>query len=258
MAGRDTSPGSRAVLLAVTAWGAAITALGFARVLWNALALLVLAGWVDVISAVQRSTIVQTLVHDDYRSRVSGLQMAVVEGGPRLGDLESGVVATAVSPQFSIVAGGLLCIVGTIVLARRLPGFRTYLRGPTIGSWLDQPLSGRRSCRVVALSYLYRLIHRVVEFARLHRMSDVANDAEILVLRHQLAVLRRQVARPRFSWSDRALVAALARLVPRERWAAFLITPRRSCAGTERSSGGTGPTLTEHPDARLCRRRRSS
>jgi putative transposase len=45
------------------------------------------------------------------------------------------------------------------------------------------------------------------------------------VLRHQLAILRRQASRPQFSWTDRALVAALARLVPRERWAAFLITP---------------------------------
>ena len=56
-------------------------------------------------------------------------------------------------------------------------------------------------------------------------MEAVAKDAEILVLRQQLAVLRRQVARPRFSWSDRALIAALARLVPRGRWAAFLVTP---------------------------------
>jgi hypothetical protein len=56
-------------------------------------------------------------------------------------------------------------------------------------------------------------------------MDAVTKDAEILVLRQQLAVLRRQVARPRFSWSDRALVASLARLVQRERWAAFLVTP---------------------------------
>jgi hypothetical protein len=54
---------------------------------------------------------------------------------------------------------------------------------------------------------------------------SVSKDAEILVLRHQLAVLRRQVARPRFTWSDRALIATLAKLVPRERWAAFLVTP---------------------------------
>ena len=45
------------------------------------------------------------------------------------------------------------------------------------------------------------------------------------MLRHQLTVLRRQVARPRFTWSDRALIATLAKLVPRERWAAFLVTP---------------------------------
>ncbi|MGH9920340.1 MAG: integrase, partial [Nitrososphaerales archaeon] len=77
----------------------------------------------------------------------------------------------------------------------------------------------------MALSFLYRLVHRVLEVVRVHRMDAVAKDAEILVLRQQLAVLRRQVARPRFSWSDRALVATLARLVPRERWTAFLITP---------------------------------
>jgi putative transposase len=77
----------------------------------------------------------------------------------------------------------------------------------------------------VALSFLYRLVRRVVEVVRIHRMDAVAKDAEILVLRHQLAVLRRQVARPGFTWSDRALIATLAKLVARERWAAFLVTP---------------------------------
>jgi transposase InsO family protein len=78
----------------------------------------------------------------------------------------------------------------------------------------------------VVLTFLYRLIHRVFELVGIHRMDAVAKDAEILVLRQQLSVLRRQVARPRFRWSDRALVAILARLVPRERWAAFLVTPQ--------------------------------
>ncbi len=77
----------------------------------------------------------------------------------------------------------------------------------------------------MALSFLYRLVSRVADLLRIPRISDSAKDAEILVLRHQLAVLQRQVARPRFTWSDRAVIATFARLVPRKRWAAFLVTP---------------------------------
>jgi len=77
----------------------------------------------------------------------------------------------------------------------------------------------------VALSFLYRLARRVFELIRVHRMDAVAKDVEILVLRHQLAVLRRQVRRPRLRWSDRALIALLSRLVPREHWSSFLVTP---------------------------------
>jgi transposase InsO family protein len=77
----------------------------------------------------------------------------------------------------------------------------------------------------VALSFLYRFVRRIIEVIRVHRMDAMAKDAEILVLRHQPAVLQRQAARPRFTWSDRALVSTLARLVPRARWASFLVTP---------------------------------
>ena len=78
----------------------------------------------------------------------------------------------------------------------------------------------------MALSFLYRLVRRVLEVVWVHRMDVVAKDAEILVLRHQLAILRRQAARPRFSWTDRALIALLAGLVPKKRLAAFLVTPK--------------------------------
>jgi putative transposase len=77
----------------------------------------------------------------------------------------------------------------------------------------------------VALSFLYRLVQRLLDAIRTHGMDAVAKDAEILVRRHQLAVLQRQVTRPRLTWSDRALVSALARLVPRQRWSSFIVTP---------------------------------
>jgi len=78
----------------------------------------------------------------------------------------------------------------------------------------------------MALSFLYQLVRRLLGLVRDHRRDAFSKDAEIMVLRHQVAVLRRQVGRPRFSWPDRAVVALLASLVPRERWRSFLVTPQ--------------------------------
>ena len=78
----------------------------------------------------------------------------------------------------------------------------------------------------MALSFLYQLLGRLLGLVRAHRTDAFSKEAEILVLRHQLAVLRREVVRPRFSCSDRALVALLAGPVPRERWRSFLVSPQ--------------------------------
>ena len=113
-----------AVIVAVLIWGVAITCFGLVSWLPGALALLAVAGWADVISAVFRNTIIQQAVPDALRGRLSGLQTAVVTGGPRIGDVESGAVATAFGNTVSVVSGGLACIAGALVLARLLPGFR--------------------------------------------------------------------------------------------------------------------------------------
>jgi MFS family permease len=113
-----------AVIVAVIVWGAAITCFGLVPWLPAALALLAIAGCADVISAVFRSTIIQLAVPDALRGRLSGLQTAVVTGGPRIGDLEAGAVAAGFGDGVSIVSGGLACIAGALVLARLLPGFR--------------------------------------------------------------------------------------------------------------------------------------
>jgi hypothetical protein len=84
------------------------------------------AGWADVISAVLRNTILQTVVPEAFRSRIVSIQMAVVQGGPRIGDLESGGVATLAGTQFSVVSGGALCVVGAVALALAMPAFRHH------------------------------------------------------------------------------------------------------------------------------------
>jgi hypothetical protein len=65
---------------------------------------------------------------------------------------------------------------------------------------------------------------RCAAFSSCWRSTD-AKEVEILVLRHQLAVLRRQHPRPRLQPQDRALLAALSRLLPRPRWSIFMVTP---------------------------------
>ena len=112
-----------AVICAVIVWGAAIAGFGVAHWLPLALVLLAVAGWADVLSAVFRNTIIQFAGPDGMRGRLMGVQMAVVAGGPRLGDLEAGAVATAFGDTASVVSGGLACVVGAFAVARALPGF---------------------------------------------------------------------------------------------------------------------------------------
>ena len=119
-----------AVIWAVVVWGAGIAAFGFVGSnLWLGLFFLAVAGAADVISAVFRNTILQVTVPDHLRGRLFGIHILVVTGGPRLGDLEAGLVAAAFSPAVSVVSGGLLCIVGASVIAWRVPVFRKYHAG---------------------------------------------------------------------------------------------------------------------------------
>ncbi len=118
-----------AVIVAVSVWGAAIALFGLVDTLWLGLVLLAVAGWADVISAVLRNTMLQSSVPERFRSRMSSIQMAVVQGGPRVGDMESGAVATLTSVEFSVISGGLACIVGAAVIGALMPAFRHYVAG---------------------------------------------------------------------------------------------------------------------------------
>ena len=75
------------------------------------------------------------------------------------------------------------------------------------------------------MARFYRLVRLVIDLLVLRGRSDRSKDVEILVLRHQLAVLQRQVTRPRFEPDDRAILSAFARALGRDRWSMFLVKP---------------------------------
>jgi hypothetical protein len=117
----------RAVLVAVSVWGLAIAVFGVVRWLPVALGLLAVAGAADVISAVFRGTILQTEAPDSLRGRVSSIHTAVVTGGPRLGDVEAGTVASLAGVQTSVISGGLGCLLGVALVWRFMPRLAAYI-----------------------------------------------------------------------------------------------------------------------------------
>jgi MFS family permease len=116
----------RAIVGAIVVWGLAITSFGLVRWLPLALLFLAVAGAADNVSAVFRSTILQAATPDQYRGRLQGVFTVVVAGGPRLGDVEAGTVAALAGEAFSVISGGLACVVGSIGLAAKYPGFLRY------------------------------------------------------------------------------------------------------------------------------------
>jgi ENTS family enterobactin (siderophore) exporter len=119
-----------------TLWGVAITLFGLAAFLVSfpfAVLCLAFAGAFDIAAAVLRASIVQVNTPDEMRGRVASINVLAAQTGPRLGDLEATTVASLTSVAFSIVSGGLLCILGTLLVARQFPALRAYhdpTRGP--------------------------------------------------------------------------------------------------------------------------------
>ena len=77
----------------------------------------------------------------------------------------------------------------------------------------------------MAMKLIYQMFTKLLSWMVLYARSDTTKEIEILILRHQLAVLQRRRPRPPISWSDRAVLAALARLLPARRRRGFLVAP---------------------------------
>lgn len=133
----------RAILISIVGWGAAISGLGAAmlaagevltrgQALWVGLVAMAVAGGSDSVSAVFRTTILQSATPDHLRGRLQGVFIVVVAGGPRLGELVGGFAAEGLGEGVTALLGGLACVAAIVVLARLQSGFLRYdARSPT-------------------------------------------------------------------------------------------------------------------------------
>ncbi|MFJ3222448.1 MFS transporter [Streptomyces sp. NPDC086783] len=114
------------VIAAVVAWGVAITGFGLSTSLWVAVAFLAAAGVADMVSMVFRGAILLTAATDEMRGRMQGVFTVVVAGGPRLADVLHGTAGSLLGARTAVVAGGLLVVATTLLLALVTPALRRY------------------------------------------------------------------------------------------------------------------------------------
>jgi ENTS family enterobactin (siderophore) exporter len=118
----------RAVIVAVAVWGLAIAAFGLVTFSFPlSLALLAIAGAADIVQSILRSSIVQHETPEAFRGRVTSVYQMGAMSGARLGDVEAALVGAAFGAQLSALSGGVLCLIGTAVVARLYPELARYV-----------------------------------------------------------------------------------------------------------------------------------
>jgi MFS family permease len=115
-----------ALVTAVVLWGLAVAAAGLAHSLWLAVVLLAMGGAADLVSSVYRQTILQTYAPDGFQGRLQGVFIAVVVGGPRLGDLRAGTSAALVGTTAAWVGGGVASALVAVALPLAFPALLRY------------------------------------------------------------------------------------------------------------------------------------
>jgi len=131
---RDVRRQGATLLVSVAVYGLATALFGLST--WVALSyvLFALTGAGDTVSTVIRGTLRQLITPDRLRGRMTSVNMVFFMGGPELGELEAGLVASVLGVPFAIVTGGLATVLLTIWVARQYPSLRKYTAGDTTPS----------------------------------------------------------------------------------------------------------------------------
>jgi MFS family permease len=121
-----------AIAVSAAIWGAGIAAFGLSPDIWVALAFLVVAGAADESSGIFRDILWKQTIPDYLRGRMAGVELLAYGGGPPVGQLRSGVMASAFGLRFSLASGGLACVAAVGIVCATLPAFRRYIA--TVGT----------------------------------------------------------------------------------------------------------------------------
>jgi MFS family permease len=113
-------------LWSVAVFGTATVLFGISHGFILALLALVLVGAADAVSTIIRNTIRQLQTPDHIRGRMTSINQIFFQGGPQLGEVESGLVAQAFGVPFTIISGGIGCILGMLLILRKWPQLRSF------------------------------------------------------------------------------------------------------------------------------------
>jgi MFS family permease len=116
------------LLWAVAAYGLATTVFGLSRSFWLTFSCLAITGAADTVSTIIRNVVRQLETPDRLRGRMTGVNMVFFMGGPQLGEFEAGAVASWRGAPFSVISGGLGCLICTLWVAVATPALRHYRR----------------------------------------------------------------------------------------------------------------------------------
>jgi MFS family permease len=119
----------RTLLWAVGGYGLATVVFGISRSFWLTFFCLAMTGATDTVSMIIRNIVRQLETPDRLRGRMIGVNMVFFMGGPQLGELEAGVVANWFGAPFSVISGGIGCLIATGWVAAATPALRRYGRG---------------------------------------------------------------------------------------------------------------------------------
>lgn len=128
----------RVMILAAAGFGLATVLFGFSRSFWLTFACLALTGVTDTVSMTLRNVVRQLSTPDEMRGRMTSVNMVFFMGGPQLGEMEAGLVAGTLGAPFSVISGGIGCVLATMWIAARTPVLWNHRRpdlhgGPKAG-----------------------------------------------------------------------------------------------------------------------------